>query len=65
MIDLVFKPPDHLPIAIAAQPPLLALILLVFLLRVAWLVVVPVILLIVAFRFWVWLTIEKPRARKI
>lgn len=64
MIDAVFKPPDHLPVVIAVQPPLIALVASVLILRMAWMVFVPLALLIIGFRLWVWFSIEKPRYSK-
>lgn len=59
MIDSVFRPPENVPIFVAAQPPAIALILLVFLLRFAWFLLVPIVVAIILFRLWVWLAIEK------
>lgn len=58
-IDSVFLPPDNLPIFVAAQPPAIALLLFLFLLRFAWFVLVPLILFIALFRLWVWYRIER------
>lgn len=63
MIDRIFRPPDHVSITVAVQPPILALILFVFLLRAAWVAIIPLVFLIVGFRIWVWLAIENPKTR--
>lgn len=59
MIDSVFRPPENVPIFVAAQPPAIALIFLVFLLRFAWFLLVPIVVAVALFRLWVWLAIEK------
>lgn len=62
LIDSIFRPPENVPIFVAAQPPAIAFILLIFLLRFAWFLIVPIVLAVAMFRFWVWMTIErKPR----
>lgn len=60
MLDSIVRPPDYLPLVVAAQPPLIALFVTIFLLRMAWMVFVPVLLMVIAFRLWVWYRIEKP-----
>ncbi len=59
MMDLLVKPPEHLPIVVSAPVPLLVLGAAVFLIKVAWIVAVPALILGIAFRMWVFYGIER------
>jgi hypothetical protein len=61
MIDACFGTRESVPLMVAAQSPLLMLLLLGFLLPRVWPFIVAFAVLIGGFRFWVWVTIERSR----